>query len=71
MFFFKKNKNKVIKDIVLRGIKNLLEFKKEKENYQKPVRVNYFWNNSYFKQKNNINQNRILLVEEHLNKITP
>ena len=32
-FFLKKNKNKVIKDIVLRGIKNLLEFKKEKENY--------------------------------------
>ena len=32
---------KTIKDIILRGIKNLFEH--EEENYYKPVRVNNFW----------------------------
>ena len=31
-----------IKDMVLRNIKNLFEYEKEKENYYKPVRVNDF-----------------------------
>ena len=34
--------------MVLRNIKNLFEYEKEKENYYKPVRVNDFQSNNYF-----------------------
>ena len=43
---FRIKKIKGIKDIVLRSIKNLFEYKKE-ENYYKPVKINSFWNNNY------------------------
>ena len=59
----------VIKDIVLRNIKNLFEYEKEEENYYKPVRGNNFWSNNYIQYKSNGNRNRILSVEEYLDKI--
>ena len=42
-FFRLKKETKVIKEIILRDIKNLFEHeKKERENYYKPVRVSSF-----------------------------
>ena len=54
--------------IVLRNIKNLFKHEKE-ENYYKPVSIHNFWSNNYIEYKNNGDKNRILLVEEYLDKI--
>ena len=62
---------KGIKDIVLRNIKNLFEREKEEKNYYKPVRVNNFWSNNYIGYKSDRHKNRILSVEEYLDKIRP
>ena len=45
-----------MKDIVLKNIKNLFEYEKQKENY-KPVTVNNFWSNNYIEYKSNSNKN--------------
>ena len=68
MLFRTKKEIKGIKDIVLRSIKNLFEYKKE-ENYYKPVRQNNFWNNNYIEYKSDGDKNKILLLEVYLNKI--
>ena len=47
------------------------EYEKEEENYYKPVRVNNFWSDNYIEHKSNGDKNKILSVEEHLNKIRP
>ena len=60
-----------IKDIVLRNIKNLFEYEKEEENYYKPVRVNHFRSNNHIEYKSNGDKNRILSVQEYLDKIRP
>ena len=60
---------KAIKDRILRDIKNLFEH--EEENYYKLVRVNNFWIKSYIEYKSNDDRNKILSVEEYLNKISP
>ena len=57
--------------MVLRNIKNLFEYEKEKENYYKPVRVNDFQSNNYFQYKIKSDKNRILLVEKYFDKIRP
>ena len=44
--------------------------KKKKNNYYKPLRVN-FWSNNYIQYKSNSDKNRILSVEECLDKIKP
>ena len=59
------------KDIILRNIKNLFEYEKEEENYDKLVRVNNFWSNNYVEYKSSGDKNRILSVEEYLDKIRP
>ena len=51
---------KRIKDIVLRNIKNLFA-----------VRVNNFLSNNYIEYKSNGDKNRILSVEEYLDKVMP
>ena len=66
-----KKEVKGIKDLVLRNIKNLFEYEKEEENYYKPVRVNNFWRNDYIEYKSNSDKNRIMSVEEYLDKIRP
>ena len=66
-----KKEVKGIKDIVLRNIKNLFEYEKEEENYYKPVRANNFWSTNYIEYKSNGDKNRILSVEEYLDKIRP
>ena len=37
--------------------------------YYKPVRVNNFWSNNYIECKSNGDKNRILPVDEYLDKI--
>ena len=56
---------KGIKDKILKDIKNLFE------EYYEPVRVNNFWSNNYIEYKSNSYKNRILSVEEYLDKIIP
>ena len=41
----------------------------EEENYYKPVRVSYFWSNSYIENESNDDRIKTLSVEEYLNKI--
>ena len=43
-----KKEIKGIKNILLTNIKNLFEYEKEEENYDKPVRVNNFCSNNYY-----------------------
>ena len=62
---------KAIKDRILRDIKNLFEHEKEEQNYYKPVRVSNCWSNNYIEYESSGNINKILSVEEYLNKITP
>ena len=45
--------------------------KKKKNNYYKLLRVNNFWSNNYIQYKSNSDKNRILSVEEYLDKIKP
>ena len=35
------------------------------------MKVNIFWSSNYIKYKRNVDKNRILSVEEYLNKIMP
>ena len=42
---------------------------KKEENYYKPVRVNSSWNNNYIEYKSSGDKNKLLSVEEYLNKI--
>ena len=70
LFRLKKEVNRV-NNIVLRNIKNLSEREKEEENYYKPVRLNNFQSNNYIEYKSNGDKNKILSVEEYLNKIWP
>ena len=46
-------------------------YEKQEENYYKPVKVNIFWGNNYIENKSNSHKNRILSLEEHLNKTRP
>ena len=66
-----KKEVKRIKDIVFKNIKNLFEKEKEEENYQKPVRVNNFQSNNHIEYKSNGDRNKILSVDEYLNKLRP
>ena len=58
-----------IKDRILSDIKNI--FDHEEENCSKPVRVNNFWNNNYIEYESNGDRNKILSIEEYVNKIRP
>ena len=51
--------------------KTLSEYEKEEENYYKPVRASNFWGNNYIEYKSSGDTNKILSVEEYLNKIRP
>ena len=45
--------------------------KKKKENYYKPVRASTFLSKNYIEYKSNKDKNRMLSVQEHLDKIRP
>ena len=65
---FRHEKNKAIKDRIIRNIKNLFEHEEE-GNYYKPARVSKFWSNGYIEYESNGDKSKTLLVEEYLNKI--
>ena len=65
----KEKETKTIKDRILRDIKNLFEWEEEKENYNKPIRLNNFWSNNYIEYESNGDRNKTLSVEEYLNEI--
>ena len=49
-----------------------MSIKKKEQTYYKPVRVNNFWRNSFIEYINsNGGKNKILPVEEYLNKSSP
>ena len=56
---------------MLRNVKNLFEYEKEKETYLKPVRLNNFCSNTYIKYKSYGDKNRILSIEQYLDEIRP
>ena len=58
----------MIKNRLLRDIKNLLEHKEE-ENYYKPIRGSNFWSNNYIESESSGDRNKTLSVEEYLNKL--
>ena len=62
--------NKVIKDLILWDIRNLLEHKEE-ENYYKPVEASNFRSNYYTECESNGDGNKTLSVEEYPNKMRP
>ena len=66
-----KKETKEIQNRILRDTKNLSEYEKKDENYYKLVRVNNFWSNNYIEYKSNDDKNKILSVEEYINKIRP
>ena len=41
----------------------------EKEDYYKQVRLGDFWNNNYIEYENNDDRNKVVSIEEYLNKI--
>ena len=45
--------------------------KKEEEHYYKLKRISNFWNNNYTEYESNGDRNKILSLEEYLNKIKP
>ena len=69
-FFRLGKENKAIKYRILRAIRNFFEHEKE-ENYYKPVRASNFWSNNYIEYGSDDDRNKILSVEEYLNKIKP
>ena len=69
--FRQKKEINVIKDRILRYIKNLFEHEEEEENSYKPVKVSTFWRNNYIAYESNDDSNKTLSVEEYLNKIRP
>ena len=65
-----KKENKVIKDKLLRGIRNLFEHGEEK-NYYEPVTVSIFLSNNYIEYKSKSDRKKTLSVQEYPDKIRP
>ena len=65
-----KKENKVIKDKLLRDIRNLFEHGEEK-NYYEPVTVSIFLSNNYIEYKSKCDRNKTLSVQEYPDKIRP
>ena len=62
---------KAIKDKILRDINILFEHGDKEENYYKPVRVGDSWSNNYIEYESNTDRNKMLSVEEYINKNRP
>ena len=63
-----KKENKLVKDRIIRDIRNLFEH--EEGDYYKPVRAGNFWGNSYVEHKSK-DDRKTLSVENYLNEIKP
>ena len=64
-----KKQNKAIKNRIINDIRNLFEH--EQEDYYNPVKVGNFWSNNYIEYESKGDRNKIVSVEEYLNKIRP
>ena len=64
-----KKENRLIKDRIIRDIRNL--FQHEEEGSYKSVKVGCFWSNNYIEYESNGDRSKILSTEEYLNKIRP
>ena len=64
-----KKQNKAIKNRIINDIRNLFEH--EQEDYYKPVKAGNFWSNNYIEYESKGDRNKIVSVEEYLNKIRP
>ena len=62
-----KKENTVIKDRILRDIRNLFGHEEVKTDY-KPVRASNFWCNNYIEYESKYDKNKTISVEENLNK---
>ena len=62
-------KNKGIKDRVLRDIRTL--FESDKEDYYKPIRNGNAFSSNYIEYESNRNNDKILLIDDYLDKIEP
>ena len=65
-----RQKKKLIKDRILRDIRNPFEHEEE-ENYCKPVGVSNFWSNNYIKYGSKGDRNKTLSAEKYLDKFRP
>ena len=63
----KETNNRLIKNRIINEIRTL--FEQQEEDYDKPKRVNNFWNNNYIKHESNGDKNRNLSRDKYLNKI--
>ena len=64
-----KKENELIKERIVKGIRNLLEH--EKEDYYKAVRVGNFWSNNHIECESNGDRDKTLSVEVYRNKSRP
>ena len=62
-----KKKDNYIKDEVLRDARNL--FESNKEDYNKPIRINNAFNSNYIEYESNGDKDKMLSVKEYLNEI--
>ena len=66
-----RKETKAIKNVLHRDIKNLFEHEEEEKNFYKPISVSNLWSKNYTEYKINGDRNKILSVEEYLNKTRP
>ena len=59
--------NRLINDRIITDIKT--RFEQEVEDYYKPKTVSNLWSNNYIEYESNGDKNRILSLDEYLNKI--
>ena len=59
-----KNKDRKVKDRIIRDIRTL--FEEKEENYYTLKRVGNFWNNNYIEFESNGDRNKNLLLQEYL-----
>ena len=67
-------KLKIIEDKAITQIKARINIKKiieSQEDYYKPARVGYFWNNNYIEYESSSEENKTLLVKEYRYEIKP
>ena len=64
-----KKENELIKERIVKGIRNLLEH--EKEDYYKAVRVGNFWSNNHIECESNGDRDKTLSVEVYRNETRP
>ena len=64
-----KKENELIKERIVKGIRNLLEH--EKEDYYKAVTVSNFWSNNHIECESNGDRDKTLSVEVYRNETRP